>query len=126
NHRALVLSDELPQGHINRHRPLTQLIQTMYHVGMEADRIGPYVEQLEALQQQFPGTYDTFFLYESKVLYYDRLGQADSVLKYELHKTQLQEAALATQQHPTAINNLFISYANIAGHYTQSGQLPEA
>ena len=126
NHRALVLSHELPQGHINRHRPLTQLIQTMYHVGMAADSIGPYVEQLEALQQQFPGTYDTFFLYESKVLYYDRLGQADSVLKYELRKTQLQEAALATQQHPTAINNLFISYANIAGHYTQSGQLREA
>ena len=127
NQRALSLSEALPAGHINRHRPLTQLIQTLYHIGTAADSIAPYVEQLEALQQAFPDTYDRFFLYESKVLYYDRLGHADSVLKYELRKTLLQEEALATkQQQPTAINNLFISYANVAGHYTRAGQLRRA
>lgn len=126
NKLALALADKLPVGHINQQRPLTQIIQTYYHMGARADSLTYYLDRLEDLQQKFPEKYDTFFLYESKMLYYDRLNKRDSVLKYELLKTQLQEEAIATHQHPTVVNNLFISYANIAGHYTQSGEMHKA
>ena len=126
NKRALALSDKLPYGHINQQRPLTQIIQTYYHMEVDTDSLKNYVNRLEDLQHQFPDRYDAFFLYESKMLYYDRLGKADSVLKYELQKTRIQEDALVTHQHPTVVNNLFISYANIAGHYTQYGEVNKA
>lgn len=124
NKYAFSLSDKLPEGHINRQRPLTQLIQTLYHIHADVDSIHRYIQRLEAVHQASPESYDVFFLYESKALYYDRLGKADSVLKYELQKTQLKEEILATNpQHPTTVNNLFTSYANVAGIYTQRGQL---
>lgn len=127
NQRALSLSEQLPAGHLNRQRPLTQLIQTLYHTHADVNSMSHHIQRLEALHKSYPETYDAFFLYESKTLYYDRLGKTDSVLKYELRKTQLQEERLATQQQdPTPINNLFISYANIAGHYTQRGKLTTA
>ncbi len=127
NRKALSISESLPEKHINRQRPLTQLVQTLYHSKSDVDSVGYFVQKLESLQRQFPNVYDVFFVYESKTLYYDLKKQPDSVLKYQLMKTDLQEQAV--EKNPlssTALNNLFISYVNIAGLYADRRNLNDA
>lgn len=127
NRKALTLSQELPEGHINRQRPITQLIQTFYHSSKNVDSIGYYVKKLEKIHQQHPDTYDVFFVYESNALYYDVKRQPDLVLKYQLMKAELQEERAAANNAPRiAIANLFISYVNIAGLYTEMNKPIEA
>ncbi|MBD1431635.1 histidine kinase [Sphingobacterium sp. DN00404] len=127
NRTALSISELLPEKHINRQRPLTQLVQTLYYSKSDVDSIGYFVQKLEDLQRKFPEVYDVFFVYESKTLYYDLKNEVDSVLKYQLLKIDLQEQVV--ERNPlvgTAVNNLFISYVNIAGLYADRKNLTEA
>lgn len=127
NRKALSISESLPEKHINRQRPLTQLVQTLYHSKSDVDSVGYFVQELESLQRQFPNVYDVFFVHESKTLYYDLKNEVDSVLKYQLLKTDLQEQAV--EKNPlssTTVNNLFISYVNIAGLYADRRNLNDA
>jgi len=127
NRKALLLSDRLPDGHINRQRPITQLIQTFYRSTGNIDSVAYYVHKLAEVHQRDPAAYDISFLYESKALYYDLEGNTDSVLHYQILKCNIEEDRL-TQAHQTnaPINNLFISYANIGGLYTHRGNLAAA
>ncbi len=119
NRKALFLSELLPEKHINRHRPITQLIQNFYHIKGNLDSIAHYIERLAALQIQYPDVYDPYFLYESKALLYDLKNDPDAALKYQLLKTAPMENALGSGESGSVmLNNLFISYVNIAGIYT--------
>jgi len=119
NREALFLSKLLPEKHINRHRPITQLIQNLYHIKGNIDSIAHYIERLEALQIQYPDVYDPYFLYESKALLYDLKREPDSALKYQLLKTApMENAPNSGKSGSVILNNLFISYVNIAGIYT--------
>lgn len=127
NKKALNMAIQLPERHINRQRPLTQLIQTFYHSQAPIDSLAHYVKLLEDLQQQLPKSYDEFFVFEGKTLYYDLKKEPDSVLKYQILKTDMQEMAMeANPNHAVTVKNLFISYVNIAGLYTDKKQLDKA
>lgn len=127
NRSALRLSQQLPENHVNRQRPITQLIQTMYYNQSNVDSIGYYVGLLEELHRQSPASYDAFYLYESKALYYDMQAKPDSAFKYQLLKVELQENTLQTgKSTATARNNLFITYVNIAGFYTEKNNVQQA
>ena len=127
NRKALLLSEQLPDGHINRQRPVTQLIQTFYRSGTSIDSVAYYVNKLAEVHQQHPEAYDISFFYESKALYYDLEGNTDSVLHYQILKCNIEEDRLTQANQSSApINNLFISYANIGGLYAHKGNLAAA
>ncbi|WP_353127658.1 histidine kinase [Parapedobacter pyrenivorans] len=119
NRKALSLSELLPEKHINRHRPITQLIQNLYHTRGNMDSMAYYIERLEALQIQYPDVYDPYFLYESKALLHSLRNEPDAALNYQLLKIAPLENALNNgESSGVMLSNLFISYVNIAGIYT--------
>lgn len=118
NRAALALIPKLPAGHPGRQRALVQMIQNMNTVRAPADSIKGYLDQMESLHRQFPDDYDISYLYECKTKYFERSNQLDSLLHYQLLKSEVdREWYQQKPPHPTRINNLFISYCNIAGTY---------
>ncbi len=127
NRKALALSKQLPDGHINRQRPITQMIQAFYHGTQDTDSIGVYIAALEKLHRQYPAAYGLSFVYESKALYHDLKSETDSVLKWQLLKSELEEQVWKqSPNQQTPLNNLFVSYANIAGLYTKKRDFTRA
>lgn len=127
NEKALVLSQTLPEGHINRQRPITQIIQTLYNRQKNLDSIGYYVGLLEEMNQAFPYTYDPYHLYQSKTLYFNIKDQKDSMLKYhKLSVALLEQNVPEKNQSNVGLNNLFASYVNVAGLLVEKKQLSEA
>jgi hypothetical protein len=120
NTAALVLSPQLPAGHINQQRVLVQIIQTLNAQQKPADSIAGYLKKLELLHQQNPDTYDESYLYECKVKYFEAAKQNDSLLKYQLLKSKIdREKYKAVPGSNTAVNNLFVDYMNIGGAYIE-------
>ncbi|UIR54914.1 histidine kinase [Sphingobacterium sp. SRCM116780] len=118
NKAALALVPQLPPGHINRQRPLVQIIQTMSALHESPDSMKVYLNKIEALHRENPDDYEIGFLYECKNKYFKSINQNDSLLHYLILKCKMDEEAYL--QYPlmqTRINNLFISYTNIAGTY---------
>ncbi|MCH5720098.1 sensor histidine kinase [Niabella hibiscisoli] len=119
NKAVLALSPQLPPDHINRQRVFVQIIQTLNAQHKPGDSIIVYLKKLEMLHQQYPDTYDESYLYECKVKYFEATNQNDSILHYQLLKSEIDQ--LKYKAMPTsgsAINNLFVDYVNIGGVYT--------
>jgi len=115
---ALPFTPDLPEGHINHQRVLVQMIQIMNVLGEPADSIAPYLQKLEALHRSHPGKYNTSYLYESKIKYFELTPLKDSLLHYQLWKNRIDEAHYdADPSSATAINNLFVGYCNVGGTY---------
>ncbi|MFD2969231.1 histidine kinase [Sphingobacterium bambusae] len=127
NRAALLLSDSLPEGHINKQRVLVQMIQVLYVRQRPVDSIANYLTKLEALHSTYPGRYNTSYLYDAKIQYFELKDQADSVLHYQVEKAKLDEA-LAELGDPTNVqlNNLFVDYCNIAAVYVERRQADKA
>jgi hypothetical protein len=114
NRAAIPLCDSLPEGHINRQRVLVQMIQVLSSQE-KPDSIAPYLQKLEALQMSHPDRYNASFLYESKVNYFELTSNKDSLLRYQLMKSHLDEKAYHDKPASSMnINNLFIDYCNVA------------
>ncbi|WP_316833513.1 sensor histidine kinase [Pedobacter nutrimenti] len=117
NRAALRLTDSLPQGHINRQRVLVQTIQLLNLQQKPADSIAPYLRRLEVLQARHPDQYDISYLYESKMKYFEAEKRNDSLLHYQLLKTEVDEATYDTRASSVNINNLLVDYCNVATIY---------
>lgn len=116
--KAIPICDSLPAGHINHQRVLVQMIQTLRALKQPADSIAPYLQKLEQLHRQHPTSYNPAYLYESKVHYFEKTNQKDSLLHYQLLKLKLDEEQFYLgETHATAINNLYLDYCNVATTY---------
>ncbi len=125
--RAIPICDSLPQGHISHQRVLVQMIQTLRALKQPADSIAPYLTKLESLHQKHPDKYNPAYLYESKMFYFEKSNQNDSLLHYQLLKTRMDEAGLlAGMNNSTAMNNLYVDYCNIATTYMWLNQIAPA
>ncbi|MFD2594607.1 histidine kinase [Sphingobacterium griseoflavum] len=115
---AMPICDSLPVGHVGHQRVLVQMIQTLRALKQPADSIAPYLLKLEALHRRYPQQYNPAYLYESKMFYFEKTYQTDSLLRYQLLKTNLdQDIFQAGKAHPTDVNNLFLDYCNVATTY---------
>jgi len=115
NRVAIPFCDSLPEGHINRQRVLVQMIHVLSSQKKPADSIAPYLQKLEKLHMIYPDRYNASFLYESKVNYFERTSNKDSLLHYQLMKSHLDEKAYHDKpENSMNINNLFIDYCNVA------------
>ncbi len=127
NRAALALVPRLPAVHTARQRSLVQIIQTMAVQNAPANSIKRYLDKLEALHRQHPDDYEIGYLYESKTKYFERIGQKDSLLYYELKKAEKDEIRYQLQpSEHVAINSLFITYINIGGTYVLLNQVARA
>ncbi|WP_295769336.1 histidine kinase [uncultured Mucilaginibacter sp.] len=126
NRAALILIDSLPKDHINRQRALVQTIHILSLQHKPASSMTPYIRKLEILQASHPDKYDISFLYESKVKFFERMKQLDSVLHYLQIKTQADE--LLYRKHLSSVNvdNLLVDYCDEATIYTQLKQPVQA
>lgn len=118
NRAALPMADSLPQGHINRQRVLVQMIQTLNKRQKPADSMAFYLQKLEVLHAQNPNKYNISFLYDSKIQYFEKHKQLDSLLHYQLLKIKSDGYLYNEEATSSEINNLFIDYCNIAAIYT--------
>lgn len=118
NRAALPMADSLPQGHINRQRVLVQMIQTLNKRQRPADSMAFYLQKLEVLHAQNPNKYNISFLYDSKIQYFEKHKQLDSLLHYQLLKIKSDGYLYNEEATSSEINNLFIDYCNIAAIYT--------
>ena len=118
NRAALPMADSLPQGHINRQRVLVQMIQTLNKRQKPADSMAFYLQKLEVLHAQNPDKYNISFLYDSKIQYFEKHTQLDSLLHYQLLKIKSDGYLYNEEATSSEINNLFIDYCNIAAIYT--------
>lgn len=115
---AIPICDSLPEGHISHQRVLVQMIQTLRALKKPADSIAPYLNKLELLHQQHPSLYNPAYLYESKVYYFEKTNQKDSLLHYQLLKTKVDEGwYLSGEVNATSTNNLYLDYCNVATTY---------
>ncbi|PTT02063.1 regulator of cell autolysis [Pedobacter sp. HMWF019] len=126
NRAALPLIDSLPQGHISRQRALVQMIQILNLQQKPADSMAPYLRRLEVLQALHPDKYNISYLYESKMKYFDAEKQNDSLLHYQLLKTEVDEVTYDTGPSSVNINNLLVDYCNVATIYVALKQPPKA
>lgn len=118
NRAAIPLCDSLPKGHINHQRVLVQMINVLNDQKEPADSIASYLQKLEALHRLYPDRYNIGFLYESKVNYFEQSAETDSLLHYQLMKSDLDESDYhAGLANATDINNLFVDYCNVAATY---------
>lgn len=121
---AIPICDSLPAGHISHQRVLVQMIHVLRALKQPADSIAPYLTKLETLHLHYPSQYNPAYLYESKVFYFEKTNQTDSLLRYQLLKTQLDEEKIrSTETHATDINNLFLDYCNVATTYLLLNQV---
>jgi len=118
NRAALPMADSLPQGHINQQRVLVQMIQTLNKRQRPADSMAFYLQKLEVLHAQNPNKYNISFLYDSKIQYFEKHKQLDSLLHYQLLKIKSDGYLYNEEATSSEINNLFIDYCNIAAIYT--------
>lgn len=118
NRAALPMADSLPQGHINRQRVLVQMIQTLNKRQKPADSMAFYLQKLEVLHALNPDKYNISFLYDSKIQYFEKHKQLDSLLHYQLLKIKSDGYLYNEEVTSSGINNLFIDYCNIATIYT--------
>ncbi|MCL7987069.1 histidine kinase [Sphingobacterium sp. lm-10] len=119
---AIPICDSLPAGHISHQRVLVQMIQTQRARKQPADSIAPYLRKLEELHRQHPTQYNPAYLYESKVFYFEKTSQTDSLVHYQLLKMQLdEERNNVSAAHPTDVKNLFLDYCNVASTYLLLG-----
>src|SRR5690606_35123665 len=109
---------QLPPNSVLKQRILTQTITNDQEMGYPVDSMEPYLNQLRALHQEYPGEYDESFLQEMNAHYFYRKNMTDSTLHYQLLKTEVDIAKLAAKpKEPTFINNIYINYVNIAASY---------
>ena len=126
NRAALDLSGQLPAFHINRQRPLTQMIMIFGKQG-KLDSISLCIRKMEQLQQEYPKEYDIKYLYDSKSTYFELTEKPDSLLYYQKLKAALDEESLRENpKEQININNLLSSYLNIAAVYMKEKNIPKA
>ncbi len=119
NKAVLALSPQLAADHVNQQRVLVQIIQTLNAQNKPGDSIIVYLNKLETLHRQHPDAFDEGYLYECKVKYFEATDQNDSILHYQLLKSEIDELKYkAMPASGSAINNLFVDYINIGGVYT--------
>lgn len=126
NKAALDLSVQLPPSHINRQRPLTQMIMILGKL-KKKDSIPHYLQNLEKLHEDYPKEYDIKYLYDSKSKYFELIKKPDSLLHYQKLKVVLDEKSLKSNpDEQVNINNLLNSYLNIAEVYREKKNFAEA
>ena len=126
NKAALDLSGQLPPSHINRQRPLTQMIMILGKLKKQ-DSIPHYLQNLEKLYDDYPKEYDIKYLYDSKSKYFELIKKPDSLLHYQKLKAVLDKKSLENNpEEQVNINNLLTSYLNIAEVYCENKNLAEA
>ncbi|RYD69996.1 MAG: hypothetical protein EOP53_26200, partial [Sphingobacteriales bacterium] len=117
---ALKLMPKLPPNSVNQQRVLVQLITDIYKADLPDAAVAGYIKKLEKLQATYPEDFNPRFLYDCKLFYYDKHKNADSVLKYALINTKMdEEVYLQDQLAETTTSNLYISYVNIFINYTK-------
>jgi hypothetical protein len=119
NRAALLLIDSLPEDHINRQRALVQTIQILSLQHKPAARMAPYIVLLETLHAKHPDKYNVSFLYESKMKYFERMKQQDSLLHYQQLKTKADELVYRKNISSITVDNLLVDYCNEATLYAQ-------
>ncbi|RZL38466.1 MAG: regulator of cell autolysis [Pedobacter sp.] len=117
---ALKLMPKLPPNSVNQQRVLVQLIVDIYKANLPDKDVEGYLKKLEKLQATYPKDFNPRFLYDCKLFYFDKHKNADSVLKYALINTKMDEKVYQQDQlEETITNNLYISYVNILINYTR-------
>jgi hypothetical protein len=122
NRAALLLIDSLPEDHINRQRALVQTIQILSLQHRPATSMAPYIRRLERLHALHPGKYEVGFLYESKMKFFERVKQQDSLLYYQRLKTKADESVYQKKISSVAVDNLLVDYCNSATLYVNLKQ----
>jgi len=117
---ALKLMPQLPPNSVNQQRVLVQLITDIYRSKLPDNDVLGYLDKLEKLQATYPEDFNPRYLYDCKLFYFDNHNNADSVLKYALLNTKIDEQKYREDQLiETTISNLYISYINIFISYTK-------
>ena len=117
---ALKLMPKLPPNSVNQQRVLVQLIIDIYKSNLPDKDVEGYLKKLERLQATSPYDFNPRFLYDCKLFYFDKHKNADSVLKYALLNTKVDEKMYNENRlDETSIGNLYISSVNILINYTR-------
>ena len=117
---ALKLMPKLPPNSVNQQRVLVQLIIDIYKSNLPDKDVEGYLKKLERLQATYPDDFNPRFLYDCKLFYFDKHKNADSVLKYALLNTKVDEKMYDENRlDETSMSNLYISYVNILINYTR-------
>jgi len=115
---ALKLMPQLPPNSVNQQRVLVQLLVDIYRADFPDKEVAGYLKRLEKLQSTYPENFNPRFLYDCKLFYYDKHKNADSVLKYALLNTKIDETLYQNNQlAETTTSNLYISYINVFINY---------
>jgi len=120
NLAALKLMPQLPPNVTNQQRVLTQLISLIYTANFPRKDVNTYLEKLEKLQLTYPDDFNPRFLYDCKLLYFDKANNADSVLKYSLLNAKIDEQFYEDNPNePTAAGNIYTTYTNIVTNFVK-------
>ncbi|RZL33793.1 MAG: regulator of cell autolysis [Pedobacter sp.] len=121
NLATLKLMPQLPPNVTNQQRVLTQLISLIYTADFPKNDIENYLKKLEKLQATYPDDFNPRFLYDSKLLYFDKSNNVDSVLKYSLLNAAIDEQFYGERPtEPTAAGNIYTTYTNIVANYVKA------
>ncbi|MCX2472844.1 histidine kinase [Pedobacter sp. MC2016-05] len=127
NLAALKLMPQLPPNITNQQRVLTQLISLIYTANFPRKNVEAYLAKLEKLQATYPDDFNPRFLYDSKLLYFDKASNVDSVLKYSLLNAEIDEQIYGQNPtEPTAAGNIYTTYTNIVTNYVKAKNYPDA
>ena len=127
NLAALKLMPQLPPNITNQQRVLTQLISLIYTANFPRKNVETYLAKLEKLQATYPDDFNPRFLYDSKLLYFDKASNVDSVLKYSLLNAEIDEQIYGQNPtEPTAAGNIYTTYTNIVTNYVKAKNYPDA
>lgn len=121
NKAALDLLPNIPPDNVNQQRTYAQMISIAVHTEKEIEKVPLYLKKMEDLQKKFPEKFNPKFLYDRKSSYYNHTNDIDSVIVYGAKNVEMDEISYAdSSENPTFINNLFISYSNLAIAYTKA------
>jgi len=116
NKAALQLLPNIPPDHVLQQRTYGELISNAVHTKKELEKVPIYLKRMEELQTNYPEKFNPRFLYDRKCQYYHHLRTTDSVIAYTLKCIKIDENA---PEDEITLNNLFISYSNLAMTYTK-------
>lgn len=127
NLAALKLMPQLPADAANQQRVLTQLISLIYTANISEQKVSEYIKKLDQLHANYPDVFNPRYLYDSKLLYFDKTDQVDSVLKYALLNVKIDEALYEDMPlMPAHVGNLYTSYTNLLANYVKIKDLNHA
>ncbi|MCZ4244140.1 sensor histidine kinase [Pedobacter punctiformis] len=127
NLAALKLMPQLPPNSVNQQRVLHQLIFVIYTSELPTDNIVKYLKRMEELQTRYPDQFNPRFLYDSKILYFSKRNQVDSILKYSLLNVKIDEETYHNYPtEKTSAGNLYTTYTNLLNNYTKIGDYKAA